>query len=221
MYYHGGRAAILITMLLDLRPSDLLVVFVTIILSMGVHEAMHAFVAHSLGDTTARDEGRLTLNPLKHVDLYMTVLLPIILILMRLPPFFVAKPVPFNPARVKYEEYGAAMIGIAGPLTNFVLAAVVALSLRLSGAGEDSTLYAYGSTFIVINLAFFIFNMIPFPPLDGSRVLYAFAPEPLQKIMYQIESAGFLTILIFMLLLFPFVAPIVSNSIEVLYRFLL
>lgn len=208
-------------MLLDLRPSDLLVVFVTIILSMGVHEAMHAFVAHSLGDTTARDEGRLTLNPLKHIDLYMTVLLPMILILMRLPPFFVAKPVPFNPARVKYEEYGAAMIGIAGPLTNFVLAAVVALSLRLSGAGEDSALYAYGSTFIVINLAFFVFNMIPFPPLDGSRVLYAFAPEPLQKIMYQIESAGFLTILIFMMLLFPFIAPIVSNSIEVLYRFLL
>lgn len=214
-------AGILVIMLLDLKPSDLFIVLVTIILSMGVHEAMHAFVAHSLGDTTARDEGRLTLNPLKHIDLYMTVLLPIILILMRLPPFFVAKPVPFNPARVKYEEYGAAMIGIAGPLTNFALAAVAALSLRLSGMVEGSTAYTYISTFIVINLAFFVFNMIPFPPLDGSRVLYAFAPEPLQKIMYQIESAGFLTILVFMMLLFPFIAPIVSNTIEVLYRFLL
>lgn len=208
-------------MLLDLRPSDLLIVFITILLSMAIHEAMHAFVAHSLGDTTAREEGRLTLNPLKHVDLYTTVLLPIVLILLRLPPFFVAKPVPFNPTRVRYGEFGAALIGIAGPLTNLALAAFAAAIVRVGGIAVGTSTYNIFSIFILINLAFFAFNMIPFPPLDGSRLLYAFAPEPLQRIMLQIESAGFLTIIIFMLVLFPFGAPLLSNTIEILYRFLL
>ncbi len=208
-------------MLLDLRPGDLLIVFITILLSMAIHEAMHAFVAHSLGDTTAREEGRLTLNPLKHVDLYTTVLLPIVLILLRLPPFFVAKPVPFNPTRVRYGEFGAALIGIAGPLTNLALAAFAAAIVRVGGIAVGTSTYNIFSIFILINLAFFAFNMIPFPPLDGSRLLYAFAPEPLQRIMLQIESAGFLTIIIFMLILFPFGAPLLSNTIEILYRFLL
>ncbi len=188
---------------------------------MAIHEAMHAFVAHSLGDTTAREEGRLTLNPLKHVDLYTTVLLPIVLILLRLPPFFVAKPVPFNPTRVRYGEFGAALIGIAGPLTNLALAAFAAAIVRVGGIAVGTSTYNIFSIFILINLAFFAFNMIPFPPLDGSRLLYAFAPEPLQRIMLQIESAGFLTIIIFMLVLFPFGAPLLSNTIEILYRFLL
>ncbi len=208
-------------MLLDLRPADLLVVFITILLSMGIHEAMHAFVAHSLGDTTAHDEGRLTLNPLKHIDLYTTVLLPIVLILLRLPPFFVAKPVPFNPSRVRFGEYGAALIGIAGPLTNLALAAFAAAIVKLGGIAVGTSTYNIFSIFILINLAFFAFNMIPFPPLDGSRLLYAFAPEPLQRLMLQIESAGFLTIIVFMLVLFPFGAPLLSNTIEILYRFLL
>lgn len=200
---------------------QVITVFGAIVLSMGVHEAMHAFVAHSLGDTTAHDLGRLTLNPLKHIDAYTTVLLPFVLILLGMQPFFIAKPVPFNPLRVKYEEFGWALIGIAGPLTNFTLAVIASVILRIMGGATGTQLYDIFSIFIQVNLGMFVFNMIPFPPLDGSRLLYAFAPEPLQKIMYQIESAGFFTIIAFMFLLFPVLAPIVSRIVELLYNFLL
>jgi Zn-dependent protease len=188
---------------------------------MAIHEAMHAFMAHALGDTTARDEGRLTLNPLKHIDLLTTVLLPIVLILIGAPPFFAAKPVPFNPNRVKYDEFGAALVGIAGPLTNFALAILAALSLRVFGVAVGTDPYHIISIFIVVNLGFFVFNMIPFPPLDGSRLLYAFAPEPLQRLMYTVEAMGFTAILLFMFLLFPVLSPVVANIVDFLYNFLL
>ncbi len=206
-------------MLDQLQVSDLIVIFVAIIISMAIHEAVHAFVAHWLGDTTAKDEGRLTLNPLKHIDIYTTVLLPLLLIIVGVPPFFVAKPVPFNPSRVKFEEFGAALIGIAGPLTNFLLAAIAALIVRSTNMGLE--LFEIFNIFIIINLGFFVFNMIPFPPLDGSRLLYAFAPEPVQAFMYRIERGGLMSILIFMFLLFPLIIPVVSSIVETLYRFLL
>jgi len=205
----------------NLSGMDLGIIFVCIILSMAFHEAMHAFVSHALGDTTAKDQGRLTLNPLKHIDLYTTVLLPMALIIFGIPPFFIAKPVPFNPMRVKFDEFGAAMIAVVGPLTNLFLAGVVALIVRAGGIAVGTEAYNIMSLFIVVNLGFFVFNMIPFPPLDGSRLLYAFAPEPLQKVMYQIESLGFATILVFMLLLYPFLGPLVNNIINHLYLVLL
>lgn len=185
-----------------LTIGELIIVVISIFISMSIHEAMHAFTAHWLGDTTARDMGRLTLNPLKHIDLFTTILLPIVLILFGLPPIFAAKPVPFNPHRVRYGEYGAALVGIAGPLTNFVLAAVAGLFLRFAGSSITSTGVVDALVlFVEVNLGFFIFNMIPFPPLDGSRLLYAFAPEPLQDIMQRIEAMGFLPFL-FLLILF-------------------
>lgn len=208
-------------MLNQLRAQDLLIIFVSILISMAIHEAMHAFMAHWLGDTTAKDEGRLTLNPLKHIDLYTTVLLPLLLILIGVPPFFIAKPVPFNPARVRFEEFGAALIGVVGPFTNFVLAGVGALLIRSFHVAIDTSLFSILSIFVIVNLGFFVFNMIPFPPLDGSRLLYAFAPEPLQRVMYRIESGGLMTILIFMFLLFPVIIPMVSSLVSHLYLFLL
>ena len=112
----------------------MLVVLVSIIVSMSIHEATHGFVAHRLGDTTAHEEGRLTLNPLKHVDVMTTVLLPMVLIIVGLPPIFAAKPVPFDPDRLRYEEFGMALVGVAGPLTNLVLAALAALAFHAFGA---------------------------------------------------------------------------------------
>lgn len=208
-------------MLSDLTGVEIVAVFGSILFSMGIHEAMHAFVAHWLGDTTASDLGRLTLNPLKHIDVYTTVILPLVLILMHIPPFFVAKPVPFNPLRVKYEEYGWALIGIAGPLTNFILAILASFVIRFGGIVMGTQIYNILSIFMQVNLGFFVFNMIPFPPLDGSRLLYAFAPEPIQRFMQRIEQAGFMTILVFMLLFFPVIGPAVGNIVEGLYRFLL
>lgn len=185
---------------------DLVVVLFSIIIALSIHEAMHAYVAHWLGDTTAHDEGRLTLNPLKHIDVVTTVALPMVLLIFGLPPIFIAKPVPFNPNRVKYEEFGVALVGVSGPLTNLVLAALAAVVFRLFGA--DMSLFWQGAflIFTQVNIGFFIFNMIPFPPLDGSRLLYAFAPEPLQKIMMQIEAFGLMGILFFMLILFQFIS---------------
>jgi Zn-dependent protease len=192
----------------------------SLLIAMTTHEAMHAFVGHWLGDTTAYEEGRLTLNPLKHIDIITTVLLPVVLIMLGLPPIFAAKPVPFNPLRVKYDEFGAALIGLAGPLTNLALACLGALVFR-SGLITGNTASDVVVIFTLINVALFTFNMIPFPPLDGSRVLYAFAPAPIQNFMRSIEQLGFAAILIFIFFIYQYVGPTILNLNENILRFLL
>jgi Zn-dependent protease len=208
-------------MLSNLAAGDLIILFIAMLLAVSTHEAMHAFAAHALGDSTAKDQGRLTLNPLKHIDIITTVLLPVILIALGLPAIFIAKPVPFDPDRVNYGEFGAALMALAGPFTNLVLAVITALLLRLGGASLNGEFVHALIIFVQVNIALFVFNMIPLPPLDGSRLLYAFAPEPLQRIMYQIEAAGFgVTILIF-LLLSSFIVPLITNISRAILTFLL
>jgi Zn-dependent protease len=188
---------------MDVSIGNIALVIVSIILSMTFHEAMHAFVGHWLGDDTAYNEGRLTLNPLSHIDPIGTVLLPLALFVMGLPPFGAAKPVPFNPYKVRGGEWGAALVGLAGPVTNLVLAALAAIILGLT----DGWLAQFWVLFISVNISFFVFNMIPFPPLDGSRVLYAIAPDGIRSIMRGIEGLGLIGIVAFMFLLFPIVRP--------------
>lgn len=200
---------------------DYVILFVIILISMSSHELMHGLVAFKLGDTTAHEAGRLSLNPLKHIDIITTVLLPVFLIAAHLPPFFAAKPVPFNPYKVKWGEYGAALVGLAGPLTNLVLAIAAALGIRLAGVAIGTDTFTIMSTFVSVNIALFVFNMIPFPPLDGSRLLYAFAPEAVQDFMARIEGMGFTAIVLFMFLFFPFLSPIVLFLNNGIYRFLL
>jgi len=197
---------------MQFAPSDIFAIAIVILISMSFHEAMHAFASHWLGDPTAKDLGRLTLNPLKHIDIFMTVLLPVGLILFGMPPIFVAKPVPFHPDRLKYDEFGAALVGLAGPFTNLLLAITAAGLLRAFDFPEG--LFDGLLLFIRINLAFFVFNMIPFPPLDGSRLLYAIAPEPLQRLMYSIEMMGFFPLIFFLVFLSPVVGPIVGYCVD-------
>ncbi len=198
-------------MLSQLSISEIIVFFIAILISMVVHEASHGYVAYWLGDNTALEHGRLTFNPLKSIDLLTTILLPVVLVLFGLMPFFAAKPVPINPRNLKFGNYGSALVGLAGPVSNLLMAAVVGTILRLFGADFSSFIQSVFIIFVEVNIGLFIFNMIPFPPLDGSRLLYAFAPEPLQEIMLRIESFGFFSILIFMLLIFQFIITPITN----------
>ena len=173
----------------------LIIVLVTILLSMTLHEAMHAFMGYFLGDDTAKAQGRLSLNPIKHIDPIMTIALPLFLAVMGGPIFGGAKPVPFNPHKVRYGEWGAALVAIAGPLTNLLIAFVVfgvgVLSGVITSAGVEATLAGQiVITAVSVNLGFFVFNMLPIPPLDGSRVLYALAPDPVKAGMEYIERYG-------------------------------
>jgi Zn-dependent protease len=198
----------------------LLIVFVTLVISITLHEAMHAFAGHWLGDDTAQREGRITLNPLKHIDPYMTILLPLITLLIFKVPLLAAKPVPFNPNRVRFDEYGAALIAVAGPLTNLLLAICAAGILNLFGGGLGFELQRIVAIFLIINVGLFVFNMIPIPPLDGSRVLYAFAPDSLRNLLYSIEHFGIL-IVFGLVLAFPPFTAFLSRLNQIVTDFLL
>lgn len=207
-------------MFMNLEGIQIIFVLISMLIGMSFHEAMHAFAGHWLGDDTASEEGRLTLNPLKHIDIFTTILLPVVMILVGLPPIFAAKPVPFNPMRVKYEEFGAALIGIAGPLTNLALACVGGLIFRL-GIITTNGWSDFVVIFTLINVALFVFNMIPFPPLDGSRLLYAFAPEPIQRVMRSIEMMGLAAIFILIFVGWQFIGPVVLDLNQSITLFLL
>jgi Zn-dependent protease len=144
-----------------------------------------------------------------------------VMLLSGLTPLMIAKPVPFNPSRLKYDEFGAALVGIAGPLTNLALAGLAGVAFRFWGAHMTLLTFEGVVIFAKVNIALFIFNMIPFPPLDGSRLLYAFAPEPLQEVMQRVEQFGFLAILAFVFLIFQFVSGPIVNMENSILQFLL
>ena len=172
-------------------------VILILIPSIIVHEVSHGFVADKLGDPTARNAGRLTLNPLPHIDPFGSVLLPAMLALANGPLFGWAKPVPVNPARFTNPTAHMAITAVAGPVSNIVLAAVLARLLypSLSGIPEEIVFW-----FIALNLFLAMFNMLPIPPLDGSRLLPLVLPERGREIYRQFEQFGF--IILFALLFF-------------------
>ena len=193
---------------------QLVIILGVILLSMTLHEAMHGFVAYYLGDDTAEREGRLTLNPIKHIDPFLTILLPLALAIAGAPVFGGAKPVPFNPNRVRYDEWGAALVALAGPLTNFVLAFIFFGFYALLQVPASSIFGLILSTAVIVNLGFFVFNMIPIPPLDGSRLLYALAPEFVRRGMEAIERYGVMFIFLIVLLASPLIGKIMLTSIQ-------
>lgn len=197
----------------------LAVVLVSILVSMTLHEAMHAYTSYWLGDDTAKYHGRLTLNPLAHIDLFTTILMPLLLVAVGAPPFGAAKPVPFNPARLKYHEYGAALVGVAGPLTNLLLAVLGGLFIQIFVGSLNNFALFVAATFTLVNLSFFLFNMIPFPPLDGSRLLYAFAPDAVKTFMERIESMGLAAIGLFFVIFYLFLGEPFTRLLWMLFQF--
>jgi len=207
-------------MLSEVSYEQIVWVLVSLLLGLGFHEAMHAFTAYRLGDQTAALQGRLTLNPLRHIDIMTTILLPLVMMLLHLPPILVARPVPFDPMQVKYREYGAALVALAGPFTNLGLAILGSVLMHLF-ASNTPQLAEGIAIFILVNVSLFVFNMLPLPPLDGSRLLYAFAPEPLQNAMAQFEGMGFFVTITILFLLLPVLSPILYVLNQAILGFLL
>lgn len=204
-----------------LKVVGIVIVLGVILISMTLHELMHGFVAYKLGDDTAKDEGRLTLNPIKHLDLFYSLLLPLFLFVLGGPIFGGAKPVPVNSRNLKGKEWGMAAVAVAGPLTNLLLA-FVAFLLRfllftVFGLGVNQIIDLILYYFIFVNLGFFVFNMFPIPPLDGSRLLYAIAPDRTREFLAAFEQYGIFIIYVLILIFGGAFSGIISNAINGIY----
>jgi Zn-dependent protease len=187
---------------------------IVLIFSVMIHEIAHGAVALKLGDTTAKDAGRLTLNPLKHIDPFGSVILPLLLVLAQ-SPFLIgwAKPVPYNPFNLKNPKKGAGIIGAAGPLSNLVIAVVFGIIFRgvtATGGAAMENLAQLIFYIILINILLAVFNLLPLPPLDGSNVLFSFLPHKYYALQEFLLRYGMFILLFFIFFGFTkFLWPIV------------
>ncbi len=165
---------------------------IAILTAITIHEFSHAFAAYKLGDYTAKDEGRLTLNPLKHLDFAGTILL-------FLAGFGWGKPVPVNYYNLKKQKWGPAIVSVAGPLSNIILASILGIVLKIvyeyANIGPDRPIFILISILIFINLTLAVFNLIPIPPLDGSKILFTLIPDRFASFKLGFERYGFFVLL--------------------------
>ena len=204
---------------------QLILQFPLLLFSITVHEYSHGFIAEKRGDDTARVLGRLTLNPIAHIDLMGTVLFPLIAIMFKAPVFGWAKPVPVNPNMFENPRRDMMFVGIAGPLSNFILAVASALllwgirSFRLLGYTQSAmTVMVVLHYLLVINVVLAVFNLIPVPPLDGSHILSGLLPREAAYEYEKITPYGFF-IMIFLLatgVLWSVLGPVVGLLIGLL-----
>ena len=180
-----------------------------LIMSVVIHEVSHGYMAYSLGDPTAKHEGRLTLNPLKHLDPFGSVLLPALTYMLGGFIFGWARPVPYNPYNLKNQRWGPALVGVAGPVSNIAIALVFGLMLRF---GEWPVFTPFGQALaliVFINLLLAIFNLVPIPPLDGSKVLFAITSRRWPELEYFMERWGLVILIFFIFFLFRFIFPVI------------
>ena len=196
----------------------LILIILIFLFSVVMHEVAHGEAAYYLGDPTAKYAGRLTLNPIKHLDPIGSIVVPGFLILASMATgtgliFGWAKPVPINPRNFRDQKYGAAKVGLAGPLANIALAVVFGMLLRFAPLGMDnfseSLILVFG--YIVwVNLLLAVFNLLPIPPLDGSHILFAFLPYSMENLKIVLTQYGFFILLFIIFFLFEWILPVVN-----------
>lgn len=186
-------------------------------MSVVVHEVSHGYAAYWLGDPTAKYEGRLTMNPVKHLDPVGSVILPLFFALTG-SNFMIgwAKPVPFNPYNLRNKKWGEAIVAIAGPLSNIIIALFFGLCLRFalvyavaSDLNVDVSLIKITSLVVLINLLLAVFNLVPIPPLDGSKILFSIMPNGGGAVRAFLERYGFVVVLFFVFFLWDYFAPLI------------
>lgn len=184
---------------------------IVIIFSAAIHEYMHGWMADRLGDPTARMAGRLTLNPLAHIDLWGSVIMPALIFFGTRGSFIFgyAKPVPFNPYNLKDQKYGVAKVAIAGPMANLVIALFFGLILRFFPL-PNVMLGMLFVKIVQINLVLMILNLTPIPPLDGSKVLMPFLPHEAQMKYASLERYGMFLVLMFVFFGFSLIIPLIN-----------
>jgi Zn-dependent protease len=180
-----------------------------LIMSVVIHEVSHGFVADLLGDPTARLQGRLTLNPLKHLDLFGSFLVPLVMYISTGFMFGWAKPVPYNPYNLKHSRLAEAYVAGAGPLSNLIIASLFGLALRFGVNTLSSPVVEALSLIVLINIVLAVFNLVPIPPLDGSKILFTLLPARFQNIRFFLERYGLILVLLFILVLWQLLNPIV------------
>lgn len=186
-----------------------------LLVSVILHEMAHGYAALSQGDKTALYAGRLTFNPLKHLDLWGSILIPLFLILSGA-GFVIgwAKPVPYNPDNLKNQVWGKIWVAIAGVLTNLAIAVCFGLIARFAPLSENALSVVY--MIVITNIVLAIFNLIPIPPLDGSKIILAFVPPKYDRIVRRIEQYSFIILIVFILYGWKLISPLISSLFSLL-----
>ncbi|HRY30780.1 MAG TPA: site-2 protease family protein [Candidatus Paceibacterota bacterium] len=185
---------------------------IILILSVMIHEVSHGYAALYLGDVTAKYAGRLTLNPIKHIDPIGSIILPLVFVMMNAGIVLGwAKPVPYNPYNLRNQRWGELMVALAGPLANFILAIVFGLLVRFAlPLGLPIMFVRLSVSVVLINLVLAIFNLIPIPPLDGSKILFTLLPmENVLKIRSVFERYGLFLVLFLAFFIWQLILPAV------------
>lgn len=191
---------------------EFLFVLAIVVMSIIIHEISHGYMAHALGDKTAEYAGRLTLNPVSHIDILGSIIVPLLAYMSAGFVFGWAKPVPYNPFNLRNRKWGTVLVAGAGALSNFAIALVFALLIRSGFAESVSTAFVEISAFIVLaNIGLAVFNLLPFPPLDGSKILFALLPFRLRHVQDFLDQYWFIVIVLVILFGGEFIFPAVSG----------